>query len=121
MILDIIGVMRALDYVLGSPLLTPSEKRAIAEELKGSLPAKMLCSKAHTTHAITSGLIDRAIGIKDAEADSSPKEDHPQEQQLSPGSQGAHVVSRNDSKAYGGSAKVERSKRKTSFADAGAT
>jgi hypothetical protein len=119
LILDIIGVMRALDYVLGSPLLTPSEKRDIAEELKSSLPAKMLCSKAQRTHAITSGIIDRAIGIKDAEANSSPKEDCPQEQQLSPGSPRSNVIGRNDCQANGGSAKVERSKRKVSFSDAG--
>lgn len=121
MILDIIGVLRAWDYVLGSPLLTTDEKREIAAELKQALPAQLLCSKAKRTHAITHDLIGRTYdstpGIPTEEAPS--QEVHPKEHQLPARSAGQDGVSRDDRKAYGGSAKVERGKRKASFADAG--
>lgn len=60
MILQIIDLMRALDYLQGSSL-SPDEKRSVAFELRGALPAKALCHGAHMTHDIADALFQKAI------------------------------------------------------------
>ena len=60
MIINIVELMKALEYIQGSSL-TAEDKRSVAKELKSALPAEVLCSSASKTHQIASSLFDKAI------------------------------------------------------------
>lgn len=119
MILQIIDVMRALDYIQGSSL-TADEKRTMAFELRSAIPAKALCASAQLTHDIVDARLraicekpvsdnesvskERSATASPQEAQENRKEGHPQ-----PGPrQGKDGVSRDDRKALGGPKKVAR-------------
>lgn len=113
MITNIIDLMRALDYVQGSPSLTQDQKRLIAGELKYSLPAKALCHGAHHTHDIANSLFDKATETMRTDgpavtttAASGRKEDaHQAREEPLQGAgrpQGKDVFPRNARKAHGG-------------------
>ena len=115
MILQIIDLLRALDYVQGSSL-TADEKQAVASELRLALPAKALCASAQLTHDIADARI-RAISEKpvrtnaqEAEAQKArpPQGDHPKAQQDAPVVAGHSGKPRDDRKAPGGFKKVAR-------------
>ena len=118
MILQIIDILRALDYVQGSSL-TPDEKRTVAVELRAALPAKALCSSAQLTHDIVDARI-RAIFDKPVRTDGTPagkrteeeaprSEENRKEEHQQPGlRQGTNGFPRDDRKAHGGPKKVSR-------------
>lgn len=103
MILEIVGVLRALDFVLGSPSLTPEEKRSIAAELKASMPAKMLCSKAQNTHDIITGLLSRSTAAESAE---EARQDSKAEDKLLRKEEGVHGIPGAAKAPQGGPQKV---------------
>lgn len=102
MIINIIELLRALDYVRGSTLLTTEQKAIVARELKLSLPAKSLCTSAYRTHEIAEGLFN------DFPASLQTQEDSPAEQQLPAVRAGEDEVSGNDGKKAGRPKKVAR-------------
>lgn len=102
MILNIIDLLRALDYVRGSTLLTVEQKAMVVKELKLSLPAKSLCPSAQRTHEIAEGLFN------DFPASQAPQENPEAEQQLPGLRAGEDGLPRNDRKKAGRPAKVER-------------
>jgi hypothetical protein len=102
MITNIIELMRALDYVRGSPFLTAEQKADIVKELQLSLPAKALCHSAHRTHDIATGLFTAYA----SPAEEGSKEDRTPEQRMPARSEDAHVLSRTASKKNGWSKKV---------------
>ena len=116
MITNIIDLMRALDYVQGSQSLTAAEKAIIAQELKGSLPAKALSHGAHATHDIAAAVFDKAAsatarnnGPSTGEstsqartAEENRKEGHKQP----PVSKGPNVLPRENRKAAGSPQRV---------------
>ena len=117
MITKIIDLMRALDYVLGSQHLTSDEKRAIALELKASLPAKALCSSAHVTHEIATSQFAKAAGLdivrsngtSTGSRDPAPPQEETQEKHELPGLRPREDgVSRDDRKKAGRPKKVAR-------------
>lgn len=117
MILQIIDLLRALDYVQGSSL-SPDEKRSIASELRNALPAKALCHGAHLTHDIVDArlraICDKPVSDNGTTAGKSPQEapraeeNRKEEHQLPGLRQGKDGVSRDDRKAFGGPKKVAR-------------
>lgn len=117
MILQIIDVMRALDYVQGSSL-TADEKRTIASELRSALPAKALCASAQLTHDIVDArlrvICEKPVSDNGTVARKSPEEapraeeNRKEEHQLPGLRQGKDGVSRDDRKAPGGPKKVAR-------------
>lgn len=118
MILQIIDLLRALDYVQGSSL-SPDEKRSIATELKCALPAKALCHGAHITHEIADALFQKAInantvrnngpstGESPGQANAA-KEDQKEGHQLPGLRPRKDGVTGDDRKAFGGAKKVAR-------------
>ena len=119
MIINIIDLLRALDYVQGSQLLTATEKATVAKELKGSLPAKALSHGAHETHDIATAVFEKAAGVKTEDINGPSTGESPKETISSPEARkeadqfpglrkGADVLPRNAGKAHGGPKKVAR-------------
>lgn len=113
MILQIIDIMRALDYIQGSSL-TPDEKRQVAAELRKALPAPMLCSSAQNTHAIADarlGAICDAPVRTDGRTTEAPRkaeEDRPKGHQQPGLRKVADGKPRDAGPSYGGAKKVAR-------------
>lgn len=117
MILQIIDIMRALDYVQGSSL-SADEKRSVAFELRAALPAKALCASAQITHDIVDArlraIFEKTVSDNGTVARKSPEEaprseeNRKEEHQLPGLRQGKDGVSRDDRKAFGGPKKVAR-------------
>jgi hypothetical protein len=118
MITNIIDLLRALDYVQGSQTLTAAEKATIAKELKGSLPAKVLCHGAHETHDIAAAIFEKAASLPERTNGPSTGE-RPEETRSAPEARkeanqqpglrkGADVFPRDAGKAHGGAKKVAR-------------
>lgn len=118
MILQIIDLLRALDYVQGSSL-SPDEKRSVAFELRGALPAKALCHGAHITHEIADALFQKAInantvrnngpstGESPGQANAA-KEDQKEEHEQPPVRKGADVIPGENRKAFRGPKRVAK-------------
>ena len=109
MITQIIELMRALDYVRGSPFLTAEQKVTVAKELSSSMPPKALCNSAQRTFEIAEGLFADFGTIKLAERPQElegPKEDRKTEQRLPARSEGPHGNNRAPLKAHGRPQKV---------------
>lgn len=124
MIIDIINMMKALEYIQGSSL-TADEKRSVAIELQRSLPAKVLCHSAQNTHDIATALFEKAIVANTARTDVAAEEedrraeDPPEARQEGhkqpSGSAPEDGVPRDDQKAPRGSRKVESAKPASSW------
>ena len=121
MIINIIDLLRALDYVQGSQLLTATEKATVAKELKGSLPAKALSHGAHETHDIATAVFEKAAGVKTEDINGpstgeSPKEtpraeeNRKEEHELASRGKVADVLPRENRKATGSPKAVARGK-----------
>jgi hypothetical protein len=119
MIINIIDLLRALDYVHSSQTLTAAEKATVAKELKGSLPAKVLCHGAHETHDIATAVFERAAGVKTEDINGPSTGERPEETRSAPEARkeanqqpglrkGADVFPRDAGKAHGGAKKVAR-------------
>jgi hypothetical protein len=104
MITQIIELMRALDYVRGSPFLTAEQKVTVAKELSSSMPPKALCTNAQRTFEIAEGLFADFRPI--IETKEGPKEDPKTEQRLPARGQSPHVQPRTPPKANGRPQKV---------------
>jgi hypothetical protein len=120
MIINIIDLLRALDFVQGSQLLTAAEKATVAKELKGSLPAKALSHGAHETHDIATAVFEKAAGVKTEDINGPSTGERPEEtrsapearkeeHELAPRSKGSNVLPRENRKETGGSKGVARS------------
>ena len=109
MITNIIELMRALDYVRGSPFLTAEQKVTVAKELSSSMPPKALCNNAQRTFEIAEGLFsdfgNTTPTAREKEPE-GPKEDPKTEQRLPARSEGPNAMSRAPQKAHGRHAKV---------------
>jgi hypothetical protein len=99
-ILQLIELLRALDYVQGSSL-TDEQKQAIAEELKASMPPRELCTTAKRTHDIVTGRLT-------PERPKEAPEDSKAGQRLPSRSEGTDVQPGAPRKAHGGFKKVAR-------------
>ena len=125
MIINIIDLLRALDYVQGSQLLTATEKATVAKELKGSLPAKALSHGAHETHDIATAVFEKAAGVKTEDINGPSTGESPEEKtgaleareeehKLAPRGEAADVLPRDAGKANGGTPQVARGKPRKS-------
>lgn len=103
MITNIIELMRALDYVRGSPFLTAEQKVTVAKELSSSMPPKALCNNAQRTFEIAEGLF---ADFGNAEAEKGPQENLKTEQRVPARSEGHHAMPRAPQKAHGRPSKV---------------
>lgn len=121
MIINIIDLLRALDYVQGSQLLTDAEKATVAKELKGSLPAKALSHGAHETHDIATSVFEKAAGVNTEDINGPSTGESPEEtpraeenrqaeHELTSRGKVADVLPRENRKATGSPKAVARSK-----------
>lgn len=118
MIVQIIDLLRALDYVQGSSL-SPDEKRSVAFELRGALPAKALCHGSHITHEIADAIFQKAINANTVRNNGpstgeSPgqthtaEKDQKEEHEQPPVRKGADVIPGENRKAFRGPKRVAK-------------
>lgn len=99
-ILQLIELLRALDYVQGSSL-TDEQKKAITEELKASMPPKDFCHTAKRTHDIVTGRLT-------PQSPQAAPQDSQAIQRMPSRSEGTDVQPGAPRKAHGGFKKVAR-------------